>query len=100
MESGLKNYNIREILKSPKKKASQYISCNASPVQLVLESSYRKPPNTRPGLIFVRKHFLMGLNIGELIHGGFKIYRETFGVIVAAIIFIVPVNYIVHMNEN
>jgi hypothetical protein len=42
----------------------------------------------------------MGLNIGELIHGGFKIYRETFGVIVAAIIFIVPVNYIVHMNEN
>ena len=37
---------------------------------------YRKPPTISPGLIFVRKHFLMGLyterliwGIGELIYG-------------------------------
>ena len=34
------------------------------PYNSILESSYRKPPNIRPGLIFVRKHFLKGLYIG------------------------------------
>ena len=31
---------------------------------------YRKPPNISPGLIFVRKHFLVGLYMGRLIYGG------------------------------
>ena len=37
---------------------------------------YRKPPNISPGLIFVRKHFLVGLYMGGaytwegLIYGG------------------------------
>ena len=31
---------------------------------------YRKPPNISPGLILVRKPFLMGLYTGELIYGG------------------------------
>ena len=30
---------------------------------------YRKPPNISPGLIFVRKHFLVGLYMGGLIYG-------------------------------
>ena len=39
-------------------------------------SKYRKPPNISPGLIFVRKHFLVGLYMGGaytwegLIYGG------------------------------
>ena len=28
-------------------------------------SNYRKPPNISPGLIFVRKHFLVGLYMGR-----------------------------------
>ena len=32
-------------------------------------SVYRKPLNISPGLIFVRKPFLMGLYTGGLIHG-------------------------------
>ena len=32
--------------------------------------AYRKPPNISPGLIFVRKHFLVGLYMGRLIYGG------------------------------
>ena len=35
-----------------------------------IESKYRKPPNISPGLIFVRKHFLVGLYTGGLIYGG------------------------------
>ena len=31
---------------------------------------YRKPPNISPGLIFVRKHFLVGLYMGGLYTGG------------------------------
>ena len=34
------------------------------------ENEYRKPPNISPGLIFVRKHFLVGLYMGRLIYGG------------------------------
>ena len=30
---------------------------------------YRKPPNISPGLIIVRKHFLVGLYMGGLIYG-------------------------------
>ena len=30
---------------------------------------YRKPPNISPGLIFVRKHFLVGLYMGGLYTG-------------------------------
>ena len=33
------------------------------------EIQYRKPPNISPGLIFVRKHVLVGLYMGGLIYG-------------------------------
>ena len=35
---------------------------------------YRKPPNISPGLIFVRKHFLVGLYMGG---GGGGAYIRT-----------------------
>ena len=35
-----------------------------------LESMYRKHPNISPGLIFVSKHFLVGLYMGGLCTGG------------------------------
>ena len=31
---------------------------------------YHKPPNISPGIIFVRKHFLVGLYMRGLIYGG------------------------------
>jgi hypothetical protein len=58
----LPNYNIHEMLQGPKRNDANESTCpmQRTPVQLVLESSYRKPLNIRPGLIFLRKHFLMG----------------------------------------
>ena len=38
--------------------------------------TYRKPPNISPGLIFVRKHFLVGLYMGRLIYGGGGLYTD------------------------
>ena len=35
---------------------------------------YRKPPNVSPGLIFVRKHFLVGLYMGGGLYTGGLIY--------------------------
>ena len=44
--------------------------CNRSGVfACVVKVTYRKPPNISPGLIFVRKHFLVGLYIGGRIYG-------------------------------
>ena len=39
---------------------------------------YRKPPNIRPGVIFVGKDFLMGLYKGDYVWGAY--IRTTFGV--------------------
>ena len=42
---------------------------------------YRKPPNISPGLIFVRKHFLVGLYRGG--EGGLylgRLYSEVYGI--------------------
>ena len=39
-------------------------------VYLPLKNVYRKPPNISPGLIFVRKHILMGLYTGWGLYTG------------------------------
>ena len=46
---------------------------------------YRKPPNISPGLIFVRKHFLVGLYMGRLIYGGGLIYGQDFVLVILTI---------------
>ncbi len=45
---------------------------------LVYSVKYHKPPNISPGLIFVRKPFLMGLYTGGLIYGGGGYYGLHF----------------------
>jgi hypothetical protein len=60
---------------------------------MILSKTYsltRKPSNTSPGLIFVRKHVLMSLYMGGLIYrGGGGEGRH----LMFLIIFIVLVNY-------
>ena len=46
--------------------------------------AYRKPPNISPGLIFVRKHFLVGLYMGGLYTGGL-IYGQDFVLVILTI---------------
>ena len=45
---------------------------------------YRKPPNISPGLIFVRKHFLVGLYMRGLYTGGL-IYGQDFVLVILTI---------------
>ena len=61
---------------------------------------YRKPPNIRPGVIFVGKDFLMGLyNRGGGGEGAY-VWGLIYGPhLVLVIIFIVPVNYIVNEKK-
>ena len=47
--------------------------------------AYRKPPNISPLLIFVRKHILVGLYMGELIYTGGLIYEQDFVLVVLTI---------------
>ena len=45
-------------------------------------SAYRKPPTISPGLIYVRKRFLMGLYKGGLIYGGGLIHGQSFVLVI------------------
>ena len=47
-------------------------------------TTYRKPPNISPGLIFVRKHFLVCLYMGGL-YTGVLIYGQDFVLVILTI---------------
>ena len=54
-------------------------------LQVTQQLAYRKPPNISPGLIFVRKHFLLGLYMGGgLIYGGLT-HRQDFVLVILTI---------------
>ena len=48
---------------------------------------YRKPPNISPGLIFVRKHYLVGLYMGGrgVLYTGGLIYGQDFVLVILTI---------------
>ena len=50
----------------------------------VVRQVYRKPPNISPGLIFVHKHFLVGLYMRGLMYGGLT-YGQDFVLVILTI---------------
>ena len=79
-------------------------SLQHSSMAFLLKLRYRKPPNIRPGIIFVGKDFLMGLynrgGGGDVAYvWGAYVWGPIYGPHLVLVIFIVPVNYIVNEKK-